>query len=84
MTAAPYESSSIIVAWTPLPPLDWNSASIGYRILYKIYPSNDSSFTTVDVALSEAAADGRMEKVITKMARFVKCRQKKSGDGGGD
>jgi hypothetical protein len=66
--ARPYESSSILLHWTPLEALQWNADRVGYRVLYRIYPSNDS-FLVDEIPMTDARPDGKMQYVIKKLAR---------------
>lgn len=69
LQARPYESSSILLEWQALDPLKWHSDRIGYRILYRIYPSNDS-FLVDELPMSDAKVEGgKVQHVIRKLAR---------------
>jgi hypothetical protein len=57
--------------WKALEPLKWNSDRIGYRVLYRIYPSNDSFLVDELPMTDEKPADGKLQHVIKKLARFV-------------
>ncbi|KAI6207039.1 hypothetical protein M3Y94_00984300 [Aphelenchoides besseyi] len=68
--ARPYESSSILVKWDALDPLLWNSNAIGYRVLYRIYPSNDS-FMVDEIPLMESnPTNGKLEHIVKKLSSF--------------
>lgn len=56
----PYESSSALVKWLPIDRTAWNSDKIGYRIMYRIYPSNDS-FSVEDVPTPSADDDSDIQ-----------------------
>lgn len=67
--AIPYESSTLKIHWRPPPIYAWNSDYVGYRILYRPYPSNDT-YKTEEIALSGERLL-QMERVISGLDRYV-------------
>uniref|UniRef100_A0A1I7YHM0 Protein-tyrosine-phosphatase n=1 Tax=Steinernema glaseri TaxID=37863 RepID=A0A1I7YHM0_9BILA len=64
----PIESASVRVQWEVPKKAAWNSGNVGYRILYKIYPSNES-YQSEEV--NESAQPGeQMSHVIKKLTSF--------------
>ncbi|TMS37371.1 hypothetical protein L596_004315 [Steinernema carpocapsae] len=66
--ANPIESASVSVQWVVPHKANWNSDHLGYRILYRAYPSNDSYRTE---EIDEFAQPGeQMTFVLTKLTSF--------------
>uniref|UniRef100_A0A7E4ZS71 Down syndrome cell adhesion molecule-like protein Dscam2 n=1 Tax=Panagrellus redivivus TaxID=6233 RepID=A0A7E4ZS71_PANRE len=70
LQASPFESSSIMLQFTPPSQQHWNSDAVGYRILYRIYPSNES-FKLDEIPLSEEIpSTGRIQHIVQKLTSF--------------
>ena len=70
LQASPYESSSIMLQFTAPDRSLWNSDHIGYRILYRVYPSNDT-FKSQEIPLSDESPEtGRIQHLVQKLASF--------------
>lgn len=70
LQAKPYESSSMVVKWSAIDRNTWNSDQIGYRVLYRIYPSNiDSSYNEEDIEVTDLQQI-EFEHVIHKLSRY--------------
>lgn len=72
--AVPYESSSILIKWRLLKKNNWNSDKISYRILYKMYPS-DNDFSVEDVFIPDDKKEyflpnATFQHIINKLLRF--------------
>lgn len=68
LQASPYESSSLLLQWQPPPPSDWNADMIGYRILYRIYLSNETfKYDEIPPSQEEHA---KMQHIIRRLASF--------------
>ncbi|KAE9550691.1 hypothetical protein FO519_006092 [Halicephalobus sp. NKZ332] len=70
LQASPYESSSILLQFSPPERTFWNSDRVGYRILYRVYPSNES-FKTEEVSQSEDLPEnGKIQHIVSKLSSF--------------
>ncbi|CAD5218681.1 unnamed protein product [Bursaphelenchus okinawaensis] len=68
--AKPYESSSILLEWTPIDELEWNADQIGYKILYRVYQSNNTFLSETLPLVERNSDDGVVRHVIHKLASF--------------
>uniref|UniRef100_A0AC34QH49 Thymidine kinase, cytosolic n=1 Tax=Panagrolaimus sp. JU765 TaxID=591449 RepID=A0AC34QH49_9BILA len=70
LQASPYESSSILLQFSPLERSFWNSDAVGYKIFYRVYPSNDS-FKMEEINPSEELPEsGKIQHVVSKLSSF--------------
>ena len=68
LQVSPYESSSLMLQWEPPAKGHWNSDTIGFRVLYRIYFSNETS-KTEDVSMFDNIQT-KVQHIIQKLARF--------------
>uniref|UniRef100_A0A914QBI7 Sidekick n=1 Tax=Panagrolaimus davidi TaxID=227884 RepID=A0A914QBI7_9BILA len=70
LQASPYESSSIMLQFNPPERHTWNSLALGYRILYRVYPSNET-FKAIEIPPSEELpTNNQIQHLIQKLASF--------------
>lgn len=59
-----------MVQFSPPDRQSWNSLALGYRILYRVYPSNDT-FKTIEISPSEELpATNQIQHLVQKLASF--------------
>ncbi|CAD5226006.1 unnamed protein product [Bursaphelenchus xylophilus] len=68
--AKPYEASSILLEWNPINELEWNADQIGYKILYRIYQSNNTFLSETLPLMERNPSDGVVRHVIHKLSSF--------------
>ncbi|KAK0397791.1 hypothetical protein QR680_002272 [Steinernema hermaphroditum] len=68
LRVVPLESASVRVQWEVPTKATWNSESVGYRVLYKIYPSNDS-YQAEDISKSGQPGE-QISHVIKRLTSF--------------
>ncbi|VDM39837.1 unnamed protein product [Toxocara canis] len=65
---SPYESSALLLQWSPPSRNNWNSDTIGYRILYRPYPSNET-LNSEEVAAAKEDLP-KMQHIVRKLLSF--------------
>lgn len=65
--ASPFESSALLLQWASPNRSEWNSDTVGYRILYRPYPSNETPSTE---ELTSTKNDlPKMQHIVRKLLR---------------